>query len=307
MSDEQTAAGSQPPARVSKPRPVRRRVTAQAASVPTAPPAPKQAPKPTIPGTDASDSDVPLLLSPDACAATRDRVLALDWMDAGLQVRKRDDGVYEQLLASVPPAKPLTLSEEFADWPELSVLERRLAEPNIETSAPILFKDESSLQRGQTPRWYKRWIDTWVPSRLQQLTQKGGYRKATWDLLHDKSEIGDRDETTHDGVVRRGDKGRYVLVYMPYPYYDQIKRAQAIQRTRREQQNMSGVAASEVAATPAFGDRGADILTAKDKRGEPMFRGSIHELPPMSPQALATSGLPKDLRNAEDVQVLDPD
>lgn len=252
----------------------------------------------TIPATDAADSDIPLKLSPDAVAGTRDRELALDWMEQGLQVRRRDDGVYEQVLPGPAPTPRFDPREEFPDW-DIDLLERRLLDPVIETSAPVLFKDERGLRAGEQPKWYKRWVDTHVPSRLQVLTQKGGYRQATWDLLLNKDEIGDRDETAQDGVVRRGEKGRYVLVYMPYVYWQRIKTAQAEKRTEKERTNMKRIAAERGASDPSIGSQGADQIDS-------VFRGEIKELPPQKLKEFAASGLPKDLRHG-DATVLDPD
>lgn len=282
MSDEQPT----PKPRGSKPRPVAR---------------PRKSPAvlPTIPATDASDSDVPITLAPDAVAGTHDRALALDWIEQGLQVRRRPDGVYEQVLpGEAPKPKAQSLREQFADWPDIDTLERRLQDPHLESSAPVKFTDEVHLPKGAKPKWYKRWIDTHIPSRLQILTQPGGggYRKATWDLIANRSEIADRDETNHDNVVRRGDKGRYVLIYMPFVYWERIKTQQAIKRNEKERAGMAGIAAAQASAPGKLGGLG-DASGAAAEQIESGFRGSITELKPQSIEQFAASGLPKDIRD----------
>jgi hypothetical protein len=253
----------------------------------------------TLPATDALDSDVPLKLSPDAAEGTRDRLTAFEWMEEGAQVRRRDDGVYERVmpLAGAEAAPPLS----YDYYPDVEVLDRRLLDPTIASDVTIQFKDETTLRPGAKPLYYKRWIDTHIPSRLLTLTQRGGYKTAEWDMLADKNEIGDRHEGTDkttDRVVRRGEKGRYVLVFMPYRNWEQIKRAQAELRTSRERTQMTRLAASQGAHTKGIGAQGAEHIDS-------MFTGTIRELPPQSLESFASSGVPKDLATGEGVTVLE--
>jgi hypothetical protein len=131
------------------------------------------------------------------------------------------------------------------------------------------------------------------------LMQRGGYKTAEWDMLADKNEIGDRHEgTMTDRIVRRGEKGRYVLVFMPYVNWEHIKRAQAELRTSRERTQMTRLAASQGAKTAGIGSQGADQIDS-------IFRGSIRELPPQSVESFQNSGMPKDLATGDGVALLE--
>jgi hypothetical protein len=252
--------------------------------------APETAAKPTLPATDAGNTDVPLLLSPDAVQGTRDRALAMDWTDEGHAVRKRADGVYEQVMESSAPAVPVAENYEF--YPDVEMLDRRLLDPNINTSVPIYFKDETAIKPGQPPKYYKRWVDTHIPSRALTLTQRGGYKKAEWSMLADISDVSDRHETT-DAFVRRGEKGRYLLLFMPYRKWTEIKTAQAHQRMDRERQFNKSLHAE--AASRELGARAGDVMSRTDEAGRSAVFGSIKEMAPMSMQRLESSGLPKDV------------
>ncbi len=244
-----------------------------------------------LPATDAADSDIPISLSPDAVAGTRDRALAMTWMEQDHQVRRRPDGVYEQLLATV--AAPPEV-EDYGDFPHVELLERRLLDPHVEMSAPILFRDEVGREPGRAPKWYKRWVNTLHPSRLQQLTNMAGFQKATWDLVADKNEIGDRYDAATDNIVRRGERGREVLVYMPYTYWQQIKTEQA--KLRKEKRRVNPVRPEEVAA--GLGDQAATFMATRDAHGRPGLIGEARELAPMALDALEGSRLPRDMSDA---------
>lgn len=254
---------------------------------PRVPIAPKAPARPTLPATDAANPEQPLTLSSDALEGTRDRDLAMDWTDEGHTVRKRSDGVYEKvyLMPSDAPAPPEVL--EF--YPDVELLDRRVLDPNVDRDVTILFKDEVGLKPGQKPKYYKRWVDTHIPHRFLTLTQRAHYKVATWDMLADKNDIGDRSEGL-GAEVCRGDKGRYKLLFMPYAKWEEIKIAQARQRTTSERTQMSKLAAAQAAGTPGIGARGAEQVDA-------MFTGSIKELPPQSIETFQASGLPKDLQS----------
>lgn len=251
------------------------------------PRAPRVAPpaqgKPTLPATDAADSDTPLTLSADAVEGTRDRLLAFQWTEQGELVRRRPDGVYERVHTAVAaPAPP----ETYQYYPDVELLDRRVLDPQLDRDVTIQFKDETNLRPGQTPKYYKRWVDTRVPHRYLTLTQRGGYKVATWDMLADKNDIGDRSEGL-GAEVSRGEKGQYKLLFMPYAKWMEIKTAQARKRTDRERTEMKSLATSAASTIP-----GADQIASS-------FRGEIKELPPMNPEAFASSGLPKDLQSGD--------
>lgn len=278
--------------RAAAPRPRAGTVAQQQAAEPHISPgtSPKRA---TIPATDAANSDIPLKLSPDAAEGTRDRLTAFEWMEDGDEVRRREDGVYEKLVARIAQGPEPSVPQVLQFYPDVELLDRRLLDPGLKSDVTILFKDESA-KPGVKPLYYKRWVDTKVPSRLLTLTQQGGYKQAEWAMLANKSEIGDRDESQKDPYVRRGEKGQYMLLFMPYVKWQQIKMAQADLRTRRERTQMKNLAAGQVAS--AMGPRAAELLTGTDAdSGQPNFVGSIRELPPMSLEAFQSSGVPKDL------------
>lgn len=287
----QPRAGRKP--RAATPRPRTGTVAEQQAAEPHISPGtpPKRA---TVPATDAANSDIPLKLSPDAAEGTRDRLTAFKWMEDGEEVRRREDGVYEKLMARPANPRAPVAPQVLQFYPDVELLDRRLLDPGLKNDVTILFKDEAELKPGAQPLYYKRWVDTKIPSRLLTLTQQGGYKQAEWAMLANKSEIGDRDESQKDPYVRRGEKGQYMLLFMPYVKWQQIKMAQADLRTRRERTQMKNLAAGQVAS--ALGPRAAELLTGTDaESGQLNFIGSIRELPPMSLEALQSSGVPKDL------------
>lgn len=275
--------------------------TATETPTPRAPRRARPAPgRPTLPATDAANPEVPLILSPDAEAGTRDRATAFSWTEQGAMVRKRGDGVYEKI---TPPAEPLIpVDESLEFYPDVSMLDRRVLDPTTNRDVTILFKDETGLRPGQQPKYYKRWVDTTRPHRLLTLTQRMFYRKAEWDMLADKTEIGDRFEGAGaaqgtDQFVRRGDKGQYMLVFMPYAKWLEIKTAEANKRTQAERTSMSKLAANS--ASSALGPQAGDMLTAPvDDAGRPAVFGTIKEHRPMSLEAMQSSGLPKDVADS---------
>lgn len=288
MSDTQTVTETTPTPRARRPR--------------VAPPAGRA----TVPATDAADSESPLTLSPDAEAGTRDRALAFAWTDQGHMVRKRSDGVFERIVAPAEPMIPVDDTLEF--YPDVSMLDRRVLDPTTDRDVTILFKDETSLKPGQPPKYYKRWVDTTRPHRLLTLTQRKFYRKAEWNMLADKAEIGDRFEGVGTGqgtdpYVRRGDKGQFLLVFMPYAKWMEIKTAEANKRNAKDR--ALGKPNAEAAAA-ALGPRAGDMLTAPvDAAGRPAVFGlgqggiGIREGRPMSMEAFQGSGLPKDISSGE--------
>jgi hypothetical protein len=143
---------------------------------------------------------------------------------------------------TAPKAKPAkdvnaALLEEFADFPGIEIVERRLENPDMPGSLPIRLKDEPT--EAQDPhskkrRWYLRWINASIPSRFHTVTQGRGYVPVLWDELVSRDDIADRFEGA-GAQVRRGDRGQEVLVKMPYPLYLAVKRRErekALERLR---------------------------------------------------------------------------
>lgn len=141
-----------------------------------------------------------------------------------------------------PVVSGLNLGDEFADFPNIAVLERRLESPGDAGSEPIYLKDDprpscAEIQhfakaRGKstcpvcrTPfrKWYVRSINAGVPHRLHHVTYSKGYVKVTIDELADKDQVSDLQPSGLDNVARRGDGGKIVLVKMPFMAYAKIK------------------------------------------------------------------------------------
>jgi hypothetical protein len=126
------------------------------------------------------------------------------------------------------------LAEQFADFPRIDVLNRRLEDPELPGSLPIRLKDEPSMAvdpTGARRRWYLRWINTALPQRFHTATQAMGYVPVTWDELDSPDMIADRYEGARE--VRRGDRGVEVLVKIPLPAYEYLKREQQRRRDAR--------------------------------------------------------------------------
>lgn len=141
---------------------------------------------------------------------------------------------------------------EFADYPQIAILERRMESPDDPGTQPILLKDDptpscAELQhyaqskgnricvRCKVPfrKWYTRWINATVPNRLHGVEYNKGYVKVFVDELRNKDQVSDLAATL-DQTVRRGEKGSGVLVKIPFPLYCEIKLKELGRRLARD-------------------------------------------------------------------------
>ena len=128
-------------------------------------------------------------------------------------------------LTTAQDAKYAALLEEFSDFPNIDVLERRLDDPEVPGSTPIRLKDEPDTAtdpHGRKRRWHLRWVNGTQPNRYHQVTQGMGYVPVRWDELRSIDDVSDKHEGTPQ--VRRGDKGQEVLCKMPLPLWTEIRK-----------------------------------------------------------------------------------
>lgn len=141
-----------------------------------------------------------------------------------------------------PPA-PSELAELFEDFPSIDLLERRLLDPSGPVSLPIRLIDEPSVDvdpQGKKRKWYLRWVNTAMPGRYHTMTQTMGYQPVRWDEISNREQIADRFEGTGpnlDGLVRRGEHGKDLLMKIPFVYYLRIKKRQQELAERRNAPN----------------------------------------------------------------------
>lgn len=127
------------------------------------------------------------------------------------------------------------LLEQFKDFKGISVIERRLQDPDLPGSVPIRLKDEPTYledARGKRRTWYLRWINAAEPGRFALVTDTMGYVPVRIEELQNPEGVMGLADSK-DGLVRRGDRGSEVLVKMPLALYTAIKQRQEEARTRR--------------------------------------------------------------------------
>lgn len=132
-------------------------------------------------------------------------------------------------------AKRAALLAEFADFPGIKVLERRLDNPDLPGSVSIRLKDEPSHTedpQNQKRLWYVRWIDTRQDGRYATITSEQGYVPVMISELQNAEHVTGLVDNG-DGRVRRGDKGMELLVKMPLKVYNYIKAEQQARHERR--------------------------------------------------------------------------
>lgn len=154
--------------------------------------------------------------------------------------------------AVLPIGSKAELLESFKDFPAINLVERRLQNPNDPGSLPILLKDESvdacvnsDHQRLVTPKmtkcakcrkpvrkWHVHWTNTGNEGRWAQIKTKA-YVPVLIKELHDQEDVADlvkSVEENGDTWVRRGDRGKEILMKQPLPIYNHIQADK--QRTR---------------------------------------------------------------------------
>lgn len=193
--------------------------------------------------------------------------------------------------ASTTPLAPQTpvadLMERFKDYPNFDVISRRLLDPNDPGSLPILLKDEAPqscintdhqriLRPGATKchlcklkarKWHVHYCNSDIPGRWSTMKAKG-YLPVLVNELADTEDVADlhkQQEETGQMYVRRGDRGREILMKIPLEIYTHVKTAQA-DRLRASMKNTKALRA-ELAERA-----GAEL---GDEAGEYIHRGGV--------------------------------
>lgn len=201
-------------------------------------------------------------------------------------------------VASVAPGTPTeieSLAARFKDFPAIDVLTRRFLDPNEPGSLPILLKDEPSgactntdhqlaLVAGkracqardkQTGRrcglpmrtWHLHYCNGAIEGRWAQMKAKGYIPVQVADLRdqEDVSDLVKQKEESGEIYVRRGDRGKEILMKQPLEAYVYIKRKQADART------------AQLKSKKALRDELAERAGAElgDEAGETIYRGGI--------------------------------
>lgn len=115
------------------------------------------------------------------------------------------------------------LSEEFADYPAIDILEQRVL-VGAEANNDIRLNDEPGMMvdpTGANRRWKLRWFNFANEGRSYRATAEG-YIKVRWDELQDADSIATLER--RDEFVRMGEQGKEVLHKIPFKIYDYKKR-----------------------------------------------------------------------------------
>lgn len=171
------------------------------------------------------------------------------------------------------------LQDEFADFPDIALLERRLEHPEDPGSQPIYLKDDPKpscdevqhfakakgkslcpICRVPFRRWKVRSVNSAMPNRLHGIIHTKRYVKVRKDELADPDQIADLVAGV-DEFARRGEGGKIVLVKIPFMAYAAIKLRELDARMRRDRnpQNMKSDLAD--AAGSALGDEAGDSIS----------------------------------------------
>ncbi len=148
------------------------------------------------------------------------------------------------------PTTPVAdLMERFKDYPAIDVVSRRLLDPNDPGSLPILLKDEAArscvntdhqrvLKPGATKChlcklpariWHVHYCNSDIPGRWSTMKAKG-YLPVQVSELADQEDVADlvkQKEESGAMYVRRGDRGREILMKIPLEIYTHVKTTQA--------------------------------------------------------------------------------
>lgn len=154
--------------------------------------------------------------------------------------KKQDDASIDQ----IPETQPLD---------RIRILERRLANPNGQSTAPIDLKD---------PALVCRWVNSAIAADKVWRAKQQGWQPVRPEELADLDQVGGFTKSP-DGFVTRGDRGQEVLMSMPRAWRDKI----ALAKTRENLKNMGDPQATKnevvQAASDRLGDQAADYLNRK--------------------------------------------
>lgn len=187
-------------------------------------------------------------------------------------------------LAPTPPPimNKASLLERFADFPAINVIERRLLNPNDPGSLPILLADEAQNaclstdhQRQLRPGartchmcrlpariWHLHYCNTTIEGRWAQMKSKGYIPVQIKDLKdqEDVSDLVKQKEENGEMWVRRGDRGKEILMKQPLEIYNHIKALQLQQRQTRNQSKAAMTADLADAAGRELGDEAGQMI-----------------------------------------------
>jgi hypothetical protein len=135
----------------------------------------------------------------------------------------------------------------------IKIFERRLQNPNGQSTAPIDLKDPSLVCR---------WVNSAIAADKVWRAKQQGWQPVRPDDLADLDQVGGFTKSA-DGFVTRGDRGQEVLMSMPREWRDKI----ALAKTRENLKNMGDPIATKnevvQAASDRLGDQAADYLNRK--------------------------------------------
>lgn len=186
-------------------------------------------------------------------------------------------------------ALPAHLREKYKDFAGIGAVERRVLSGELPGSVDLRLKEDPdylSDPMGRKRYWYLRWINTAIPGRWSNVTQGLGYVPVKLSELRDQDSVADlyREVGDRDPIVKRGDKGKEVLVKIPHELYTLAKHSQKENRDRRSRNAKQVKADMANAAAGALGDEAADTIhdefnltlrRSKTTLGEEMSGGDI--------------------------------
>lgn len=132
---------------------------------------------------------------------------------------------------AAPPvdrAAPIGVAVDDAAKQQMRLIERRLQNPNVTDDRSITLKDKNLVVRI---------FNGEKQGRLYHAVHRLGWRPLRVDELVDREQIGDI-QTSPEGYVTRGEKGREMFMVMPRDAFNQIQRKKV--QLREKQQNLHG-------------------------------------------------------------------
>lgn len=127
------------------------------------------------------------------------------------------------------------LLEKYKDFEGISVVSRVLNDPDGAGDDGIRLKDEPGFDvdpQGKRRIWHLRWVNTAQSGRWQSVVNRKGFIAVKLSDLANANDVAGLSKSD-DGLVRRGDHGKEVLVKQPLELYTFRKREEHDRRTRR--------------------------------------------------------------------------
>lgn len=141
--------------------------------------------------------------------------------------------------------------------PRVSVIERRLRDPygTERGSGPLIrLKDDPA-----GAQWQLRWVNADMSGRYYTMTNEKGWVPVERAELLAETDIYDLSAST-DGLVRRGEKGREILMKMKRADFEAIQRAKVAYREGRLRSPEKAKSDLVEAAGRQVGDQAAEYL-----------------------------------------------